>query len=189
MATTMRLAATGLLAPGTATAPEPGVEGRALGGLLVSEYRSLIAYSRRLTANGPEATDLVQMVCTRVLSRPKRAWPENVSAWLRTILYRLFVDLRRRGRWEIPMENAALDLRAVAVEPELTAEGATINDVRVLLLSLPAHYRVPYELYTFDNVSYEGIADRLGLPCKTVGTRINRARKKLRGLLEKRHPL
>src|SRR4051812_35446045 len=189
MATTMRLAATEDFARGSASAAEPGGQGGALGGLLVSEYRSLIAYSRRLTADGPEATDLVQMVCTRVLSSPKRVWPENVSAWLRTILFRLFVDLRRRGRWEIPTEDAALDQRAVAVEPELTTDGATINDVRALLLSLPAHYRVPYELYTFDNMSYEGIADRLGLPSRTVGTRINRARKKLRGLLEERHPL
>lgn len=186
-ATAMSFAAANDTAPETEPAPGLDVGAEALGGLLVAEYRSLVSYSRRLTANGPEATDLVQMVCARVLSRPSRDWPANVAAWLRTILYHMFVDLRRRGRWEIPTETAALDQRAVASEPELTNLGATIDDVRAQLPSLPAHYRVPYELYTFDNMSYESIADRLGVPCRTVGTRINRARKLLRDRLQARY--
>lgn len=156
---------------------------------LVTEYRSLVSYSRRLTANGPEAIDLVQMLCARVLAQSQTMIrPDNVSAWLRTLLFRLFVDFRRRARWEIPSDSAALDQPSAVPEPERQVN-LTVDDVRAVLLTLPAHYRVAYELYTFDSVSYEGIAERLGVPAKTVATRINRARKRLRELLEEKHRL
>ncbi len=163
------------------------VDAGAMGTLLLAEYRSLVSYSRRLTSNGPEAADLVQMVCARVLSQPTTLrWPDNVSAWLRKILFRLFVDLRRRAKWEIPVDVASLDPAANDVEPEPHVPLATVEDVRALVVLLPTHYRVPYELFTFEEMSYEGIAAQLGLPCRTVGTRINRARKKLRDLLQAR---
>ena len=157
---------------------------------LVAEYRSLVTYSRRLTANGPEANDLVQMLCARVLANgAAMRRPDNVSAWLRTVLFRLFVDFRRRARWEIPFDGATLDRSPHAVEPERPLSPVTIDDVRAVLLAIPPHYRVPYELYTFENITYEAIAARLGVPCKTVATRINRARKRLRGLLEEKHQI
>jgi len=155
---------------------------------LVAEYGSLVTYSRRLTANGPEANDLVQMLCARVLANgAAMRRPDNVSAWLRTVLFRLFVDFRRRSRWEIPIDGATLDRSPHAEEPEVPLPPVTLDDVRAVLLVIPPHYRVPYELYTFENITYEGIAARLGVPCKTVATRINRARKRLRGLLEEKH--
>jgi RNA polymerase sigma-70 factor (ECF subfamily) len=159
-----------------------------VGEALVAEYGSLVIYSRRLTANGPEANDLVQMLCARVLANSATMRrPDNVSAWLRTVLFRLFVDFRRRARWEIPIDGATLDRSAHAVESEGPLPPVTVDEVRAVLLAIPPHYRVPYELYTFENITYQGIAARLGVPCKTVATRINRARKRLRGLLEEKH--
>jgi len=163
-------------------------EPQTVGEALVAEYGSLVSYSRRLTANGPEANDLVQMLCARVLANGSTMRrPANVSAWLRTVLFRLFVDFRRRARWETPIDGAALDRFPHAVEPDGPLPPVTIDDVRAVLLAIPPQYRVPYELYTFENITYEGIAARLGVPCRTVGTRINRARKRLRGLLEEKH--
>ncbi len=161
---------------------------RTVGEALVAEYGSLVTYSRRLTANGPEANDLVQMLCARVLANGSTMRrPDNVSAWLRTVLFRLFVDFKRRARWEIPIDGATLDRSPHAAEPEGLLPLLTVDDVRAVLLAIPPHYRVPYELYTFENITYQGIATRLGVPCKTVATRINRARKRLRGLLEEQN--
>lgn len=160
---------------------------RTVGEMLVAEYAALVRYSRRLTANGPEAADLVQMLCARVLAQSgTMSPPDNVSAWLRTVLFRLFVDFRRRARWEIPTHGPVLDGPAAFPELDPPAQLPTVEDVRAVLLSLPAHYREPYELYTFEHMSYQRIAARLGVPCRTVGTRINRARKRLRGLLQAR---
>jgi RNA polymerase sigma-70 factor (ECF subfamily) len=163
-------------------------EPETVGEALVAEYGSLVTYSRRLTANGPEANDLVQMLCARVLANsPSMRRPDNLSAWLRTVLFRLFIDFRRRARWEVPIDGATLDRSPHAAEPEGPLPPVTVDDVRAVLSAIPPHYRVPYELYTFENITYEGIATRLGVPCKTVATRISRARKRLRGLLEEKH--
>jgi RNA polymerase sigma factor (sigma-70 family) len=173
---------------------QPGGDGRlrrstrSIGELLVAEYGALMTYSRRLTGNGPEARDLVQMLCARVLAQAATmVEPDDLSAWLRTVLFRLFVDFKRRAKREIPMrfeDVADGDGPAVEVEPEIHHRPVTLDDVRALLAALPAHYRLPYEMFSFEGMSYEQISSRLGLPSRTVGTRINRARKRLRGLLQ-----
>jgi RNA polymerase sigma-70 factor (ECF subfamily) len=138
-----------------------------------------------LTSNGPEAPDLVHAVFARVLSKwTQVAHPDNMSAWLRRILFHMFIDVRRRARWEIPTDAAALDRPAEPDTPEPPALRPTTAEVRALVLSLPEHYRAPYELFTFEEMSYEQIAARLAVPSRTVGTRINRARRRLRVLLE-----
>jgi RNA polymerase sigma factor (sigma-70 family) len=184
---------------------QPGSDGglrrgaRSIGDLLVAEYGALMTYSRRLTSNGPEARDLVQMLCARVLAQAATmVEPDDLSSWLRTALFRLFVDFRRRAKREIPMHFRDVgdveDVRHVDgpalqiadLEPEIHHRPITLDDVRSLLAALPAHYRVPYEMFSFEGMSYEQISSRLGLPSRTVGTRINRARKRLRGLLQPR---
>jgi RNA polymerase sigma-70 factor (ECF subfamily) len=161
-----------------------GMDAGTISKALVAEYPSLVSYSRRLTANGPDAVDLVQMLCTRVLAQSDTMTrPTNVSAWLRTALFRLFVDVRRRARRETPVGSAAFDHRVTALEPDDPGR-VTIAEVQAVLAGLPTYYRLPYQLYTFENMSYRNIADRLGVPCKTVATRINRARKRLRKLLQ-----
>ena len=161
---------------------------RDIGGVLVAEYHSLITYSRRLTSNGPEAADLVHIVCARVLAqRTPIVGVENLSGWLRTVLFHTFIDLRRRARWEIPTDAAALEQPADAPEAEPPGASLTIDDIRTLLSSVPTHYRVPYELFTFEDLPYARIATVLGLTCTTVGTRINRARERLRVLIRRRY--
>lgn len=165
----------------------PTQDTRSMGDLLVAEYGALATYARRLTANGPEARDLVQMLCARVLAQGCTvAELDNAPAFLRTALFRLFIDFRRRAGREIPTHFEGVDGPAFHVEPEVHAEPVTLDDVRSMLGALPAHYRVPYEMFSFDGMSYEQISSRLGLPSRTVGTRINRARKRLRDLLRKR---
>ena len=163
-------------------------DARWIGDLLVAQYGALMTYSRRLTANGPEAKDLVQMLCARVLSQAATmVRPDNASAWLRrpcsgsTLIFVGAPSAKshaaRMRRWTRATRRAGgPSFRAV-----------TMDDVRSLLTALPVHYRVPYEMFSFEGLSYDEISSRLGLPCRTVGTRINRARKRLRGLLQTRY--
>src|SRR5689334_11623117 len=123
----------------------PTQDTRTIGDLLVSEYGALTTYARRLTANGPEARDLVQMLCARVLAQGCTLGKlANAPAFLRTALFRLFIDFRRRARREILTHFEGVDGPAFHVEPEVHSEPVTLDDVRSLLGALPAHYRVPY---------------------------------------------
>ena len=161
---------------------------RDIAALLAAEYRALILYSRRLTANGPEAADLVHIVCARVLSQPAPIeGVENPSGWLRTVLFHTFVDLRRRARWEIPTDTAVLERPTATPEAEIEAPEITMDDVRAILTTIPAHYCVLYEMFTFEHQPYARIAAVLGLTLATVGTRINRARERLRRSIRERY--
>jgi RNA polymerase sigma-70 factor (ECF subfamily) len=177
------------IAPANDTGDDGGVTlvERKLASLIAGQYRWMIQYSRRLTANGPEAADLVHIVCTRILSQqiPIGA-VANLSSWLRTVLFHTFIDLRRRAQREIPTESAALDRWAVAPPEEIEEPHVTMDDLRALLSGLPAHYRVPYVMFTFDGVPYAQIATILGVSLTTVGTRINRARERLRRMIRAR---
>src|SRR4051812_24056025 len=85
------------------------IDARAIGIVLVAENRPLLRYARRLTSNSPEAADLVQTVVLRVLAQESPIeTPDNMAAWLRTVLFRVFVDVRRRCQREIPAEAAML---------------------------------------------------------------------------------
>jgi RNA polymerase sigma-70 factor (ECF subfamily) len=51
---------------------------------------------------------------------------------------------------------------------------------------LPDHYRLPFVLRTFDDLSYEEIAEVVECPAGTVKSRLNQARKLLRERLRER---
>jgi RNA polymerase sigma-70 factor (ECF subfamily) len=59
-------------------------------------------------------------------------------------------------------------------------------DLRDATDELGPVYREVYVLHTFEHRSYDDIARELGIPRVTVGTRLHRARKKLREVLEAR---
>ena len=52
--------------------------------------------------------------------------------------------------------------------------------MRAQLHTLPPALAAPLRMYTVERASYRAIADRLGIPVATVGTRILRARQRLR---------
>jgi RNA polymerase sigma-70 factor (ECF subfamily) len=87
-------------------------------------------------------------------------------------------------RREQPMEA-----EPVAPPPEQEAwwQALTGDQVRAQLARLPADQRETFELFMFERLSYDEIAARLTIAKATVGTRILRARTKLREILTKEY--
>jgi RNA polymerase sigma-70 factor (ECF subfamily) len=119
--------------------------------------------------------------------------PDNIAAWLRTVLFRAFIDGRRRANRRLLAEQSMLDQSTSALDhaaPEgespRPALALSLEEANAIIASLPRHYREAYELYTFQHLSYEEIAVRLDVPAKTVGSRLNRARSRLRNLVQDR---
>jgi RNA polymerase sigma-70 factor (ECF subfamily) len=61
----------------------------------------------------------------------------------------------------------------------------TTSDLKAALLEIGAPFREVFELHEFARLSYEEIAGRLDISPNTVGTRLHRARRKLREVLMK----
>jgi len=159
--------------------------------LAESQYEALL-YSRavRLLRCAPDAWDLVQDTFEHALRGYDSFQPgSNMRVWLMTIMQHLFIDrCRKRARepWVEPIDD---DIVAT-VEPEASnkPEWATISDQHVAdaLEELESPFREVYKLRLLDKCSYDEIALRLLIPRSTVGTRLMRARKKLRQTLLRR---
>ncbi len=150
---------------------------------------ALAKVADRLCASPADARDLVQDTIERVMRQGVPADVRNPRAWLATVMHNLFID-RCRATARQPAHESFDESHAGVTsidEAEEPAWGrATIEDVRAALDQIDPTFAQVYKLHTFDRLSYEEIASRLRIERVTVGTRLNRARKKLRDVLVQR---
>lgn len=138
--------------------------------------------------NAQDARDLVQDTLERGLQRISQLPPgSNVRGWLGTILHNRFIDLCRTRSRE-PVE--ALDDRTEAtVSAESQGEAAwekiSSDQLRQAIEHLDDDLRLVCQLHALERRPYKEIAQRLRIPVGTVGTRLLRAKSKLRSLLER----
>ena len=59
------------------------------------------------------------------------------------------------------------------------------DDIRARLHELPAELRDAFSLFALEGCSYQEIASRLDIPKATVGTRILRARRRIKQLFDR----
>jgi len=149
------------------------------GDALALQIPRLRRYARALTHDAGWADDLVQDTLERAL---RRRWlfrlNGNLTAWLFTILYRLYLNeaARRRARF---VDAADAEL------PEATATGdvALQLDIRRALAELSEEHRSVVVLVGLEQLSYQEAAEGLDVPLGTVMSRLARARQHLRALL------
>jgi len=169
----------------TCTAETPAREHPALDfETLVSSYsRDLYRYAYWLCNDRSLAEDLVQDTLLRAwksLHRVKE--PKAVKGWLLTILRRENARRFERKRPEysdIPVD----DLGAQRTSYDTSTDAFAL---RQALHQLPEEYRDPLMLQVLGGYSQQEIADHLGISSAGVGTRLFRARKKLREMLGER---
>ncbi|WP_224363601.1 RNA polymerase sigma factor [Hyalangium versicolor] len=148
----------------------------------------LRAAALKLCRNASEASDLVQETFKRGLEKLggyKRG--TDFRAWLLSILRNLFIDQCRSSARGQRADVSAEDLqeRVAAPEPEAQPAWAAISpeQLREALEQIPEEFRLVYQLHSLEGRSYIEISERLGIPKATVGTRLIRARRRLKELL------
>ncbi|MBM3104497.1 sigma-70 family RNA polymerase sigma factor [Pseudomonas sp. P66] len=150
------------------------------------QLREMLQRLRRfalwLTRDASSADDLVQATVERALSRrSQQREQDSLRAWLFSILYRQFIDGKRRERrharwlsWFARAQeqgNATEDI--VLAQSGLAAFALLPTDQRALLL-----------LISVEGLSYKEAAQALDVPIGTVMSRLSRARAALRELAE-----
>jgi RNA polymerase sigma-70 factor (ECF subfamily) len=139
---------------------------------------------------GVDAEDLLQDTLERALASLDRfETGSNFYAWMRTIMYRLAVDRtrsRRRRKAKLEIERWAVPTSTAPVEeaprPAPWSE-LDLGDVRDATAALSEPLRDTFVMFALDGLSYDEVAHRLGIPAQTVGTRVLRAKMKLRTVL------
>ncbi|HEY0253949.1 MAG TPA: RNA polymerase sigma factor [Kofleriaceae bacterium] len=147
------------------------------------DVSALAQLARRLTGNRADADDLVQDTLERALrAEAKYAERGQRRGWLATILLNRFRDCRRNtSRHATP--SAAIEYFAAPESEHAQAwQQVTDTDLSAALDTLDPMFRRVYELHA-EGLSYSAIARELNISINTVGTRLMRARHRLRDLL------
>ena len=152
----------------------------------VSDYEGvLFARAMRLARSQSDAWDLVQDTYERALRGRASFRPgTNLRLWLMTIMYNLFLDRCRKQTREpraITIDEG--DIPNPEADMPEPWESITSEQVHAAVADLEGPFREVYEMRLISNCSYDEIADKLTIPRSTVGTRLLRARQKLKNRL------
>jgi len=144
---------------------------------------SVFRLCRRITGNEDDAFDLAQDTYLRAFERiAEFEGTARVTTWLFRIAFNEALQFRRRqGR-----ETARRPLSAKSNTNE-SADDATVRrlDVESALATLPMEERITLLLRYQEGLDYREIAEVLECSSGTVGSRLNRARIRLRDKLQK----
>ena len=151
---------------------------------MVAELPRLRRYALYLCYNHADADDLVQDCLEAALSKKGSLQdPARLRSWLFSILNNLFLmqvrSNARRGQM-LQIEDFA-DSLAASASPE---DRQTARDLARAMAKLSAEHRQILLLLNVEGYGYQQVADTLGIPIGTVMSRLARARRRLRALLE-----
>jgi RNA polymerase sigma-70 factor (ECF subfamily) len=145
----------------------------------------------RLTGNAHDAEDLTQDVFVRVFRSLADYTPGTFEGWLHRITTNLFLDRMRRQQ-KIRFDALPEDTERLAgreASPEAAYNEAHLDaDIEAALAALPPDFRAAVVLCDIEQLSYEEIAQTLGVKLGTVRSRISRGRAMLRAALADRAP-
>lgn len=157
-------------------------------GELVAEHAdSVYRLAFRLSGNKHDAEDITQETFMRVFRSLKNYQPGTFEGWLHRITTNLFLDMvRHRGK--IRMEALPEDYERVPgtdMTPEQAYTVANLDPaLQEALDELSPDFRVAVILCDVVGLSYDEIAETLGVKMGTVRSRIHRGRTQLRASLE-----
>jgi RNA polymerase sigma-70 factor (ECF subfamily) len=168
--------------------------------LLVERYEPRIQGFLRKRLNDEERVeDLTQDTFLRIhRARDSYDSSRKFSTWIHTIANNLLKnEFRNRSRRremifsDLRSESASSGAPARPVEFESTRPDPEYETYRselrhaidTAIERMDEHHRVPFVMREVDDLSYEEIAEAIGIPVGTVKSRLNRARNSFRSLL------
>jgi RNA polymerase sigma-70 factor (ECF subfamily) len=155
-------------------------------------YQNMVfSTAMRLLANQTEAEDVTQEVFLKAYQYFDRICASPTAAgWLKTVATNLSLNhlTRYRSRWsffsELSLsgrdESRELEFPANENVEEAMDKAERCALVERALQALPAPQRVPLVLFHFEELSYDEIAEKLGVSLGKVKTDIFRGREALR---------
>jgi len=154
-------------------------------------FDQLYNFARWLTQDTAEAEDLVQETYLKALRGfSSFQLGTNFRAWMYRILRNSFLSSRTGLKTMVAIdgetEEGLLPAESTTPESILIAQ-VDREGVQEALADLPVPFREILLLCEVEEMSYQEIAETLAIPIGTVMSRLSRARKALRNLVQKKN--
>lgn len=138
----------------------------------------LLALSAGICRDRHRAEEIVQEAFVKLWRQPPDSGERAFSSWLRRVVTNLSINALKRTRRPGPLPEFSNDPAMRA--PDQPDTQCDLQDnvarVRTAMDRLDESKRAILYLRAVDQLSYEEIADHLGVPVGTVMSRLNRAR-------------
>lgn len=160
--------------------------------LVDTTYAMIYATAYRLTGDVDVAADATQDAYVRAYnSLHSFRGSSSFSTWIYRIVVNVSLDaLRRRSRAPEPLtfaddeQEREMDVVDMAADPHAAVETLELQQTIARgLEQLSEDHRAVLVLFDINGLSYEEIAEIIGVPLGTVKSRLNRARLALRKVL------
>lgn len=158
---------------------------------IVKRYeKPLLRYARYLTKQSEFSPDIVQNAFIKAYVNLKGFdISKKLSSWLYRIVHNEAVNRIRKESRFFSFEDIEW-VEQIFSRSEPVEEALQASEIRKLLKEslqeIPLAYRAPLILFYLEDKSYDEISDVLRIPMGTVGTRINRGKKYLKKVVQKK---
>ena len=164
------------------TSPRPNPsEARVLDAAALGDHLDrLLRAALALTGSRPDAEDLVQEVCVRVLAKPRMVSGGDDLGYLLRVLRNTFISGRRTAARRPATATAPEDLERFEASPIADPERAfEARQLYARIAELPEHHRDVLVAVDLLGLSYKEAAENLDVPTGTIMSRLYRARQAL----------
>lgn len=146
--------------------------------VLVAAYQRLVfTVALRMLGDYEDARDATQNTFVKAFEKLRTYEPRyRFFSWMYRILVNECLNARRDRH---PTEELSAEEADRAASTDTVEAAERRRDVRAALLALPTHYREVIVLRHFGQMSYEEMSEALGVPVKTVKSRLHTARQQL----------
>ena len=161
-------------------------ERNAFNALIRLHARGVINVIYRMCGNVQVAEDAAQETFIQAWQHLASYRPHtSLRSWLYRIAVNSAIDMLRRDKRILPGNLEDMQLKDPHPGPEgIAAQGERAATVQRAVLSLPEASRTVLVLREYEGMSYQEIAEALDIPLGTVMSRLNYARRLLKGMLE-----
>ncbi len=159
------------------------IEGSALKQFLADEVKMLRRFAFSLTGSIDDADDVVQATLEKVL---KSGLPEDgPHAWLIRVCKNHWIDeiRKRQVRNHDELDEQIVPGSGVLLDDAIS-EQRELDRVARAMDKLSEDHRVILSMVVIEGMSYAEVAGVLDTPIGTVMSRVSRARRNLKGILE-----
>jgi len=141
----------------------------------------LIRYAARLTGSVEAARDVVQDVFVRLCAADRAQVDGHLAAWLYTVCRNRALDVARKERRMVPLNEAVANQEARGHSASVLAERSdTHSAVLAIVDTLPEQQQEVVRLKFQDALSYKEISEATGLSVSNVGFLLHTAIKTIR---------
>ncbi len=152
----------------------------------ISEFESpLIGYAKTIVHDLDRARDVVQDTFIRLYQQDVGKVSEGLKSWLYTVCRNRALDMLRKEKRMVSMEDVVIDSQHGEVDSPatITVDHERTEQVKSYIARLPENQATVIILKFEKGYSYQEISEQTGLSTGNIGFLIHTAIKRLRELL------